>query len=59
MAKPITRTAPLEDEDAESFLQAASENENSYPTLAESKRIKDSLDKAFRKFEGMKIIFNA
>lgn len=59
MAKPITRTIPLEGKEAEDFLKSARETENSSPTREESKRIKDSLDKTFRRFDGMKIIFNS
>ncbi len=58
MAKPITRTSPLNGPDAEAFLKSAKENENSSPTREESKRINDSLDNALKRFEGMKIIFN-
>lgn len=59
MARPITRTTPLEGPDAEAFLKSAKENENRTPSQEESKQIKDSLGRAFRRFEGMKIIFNS
>ena len=59
MAKPITPTAPLLGRDAEAFIKAAEENKNRKITPQEEKTIKDKLDRAFSRFQGMKITFGS
>jgi|GEM_PF-5675116 len=56
MAKPITRTTPLKGRDAEAFIKAAQDNERRELSQPEMDQIKASLDRAFDRFRGMKIV---
>jgi hypothetical protein len=56
MAKPITKTTPLKGRDADAFIKAAEENEKRQLSKSEMDEIKASLDRAFDRFRGMKIV---
>lgn len=56
MAKPITQTTPLKGRDADAFIRAARDNETRQLSKPEMDEIKASLDRAFDRFRGMKIV---